>query len=38
MARKADEAEAKLANALARQSAIGALIAHLKLQIAKLKR
>jgi transposase len=38
MARKADEAEAKLANALAHQSAIEALIAHLKLQIAKLKR
>ena len=38
MARKADEAEAKLANAMAHQSAIEALIAHLKLQIAKLKR
>lgn len=38
MARKADEAEAKLANALAHQSAIEALIAHLKLQIARLKR
>ena len=45
MARKADEAEqhaatvgAELANALARESAIEALIAHLKLQIAKLKR
>ena len=38
MARKADEAEAKLANAHARESAIEALIAHLKLQIAKLKR
>lgn len=37
-ARKADEAEAKLANALAHQSAIEALIAHLKLQIAKLIR
>lgn len=37
MARKADEAEAKLANAMAHQSAIEALIAHLKLQIAKLK-
>ena len=35
---KADEAEAKLANAHARESAIEALIAHLKLQIAKLKR
>lgn len=38
MARKADEAEAKLANAMAHQSAIEALIAHLKLQIAKLRR
>lgn len=38
MARKADEAEAKLANAMAHQSAIEVLIAHLKLQIAKLKR
>jgi septal ring factor EnvC (AmiA/AmiB activator) len=38
MARKANEAEAKLANAMAHQSAIEALIAHLKLQIAKLKR
>ena len=38
MARKADDAEAKLANAMAHQSAIEALIAHLKLQIAKLKR
>jgi len=45
MARKADEAEqhaatvaAELANALARESAIEALIADLKLQIAKLKR
>jgi transposase len=38
MTRKADEAEAKLANAMAHQSAIEALIAHLKLQIAKLKR
>jgi hypothetical protein len=38
MARKADEAEAELANAMAHQSAIEALIAHLKLQIAKLKR
>ncbi len=35
---RADEAEAKLANALARESARDALIAHLKLQIAKLKR
>ena len=35
---KAEEAEAKLANAHARESAIEALIAHLKLQIAKLKR
>ena len=45
MARRAEEAEqnaatatAKLANAMAHQSAIEALIAHLKLQIAKLKR
>ena len=38
MARKADEAEAKLANAMAHQCAIEALIAHLKLQIAELKR
>ncbi|WP_196491737.1 IS66 family transposase zinc-finger binding domain-containing protein, partial [Erythrobacter donghaensis] len=38
MARKADEAEARLANAMAHQSAIEALIAHFKLQIAKLKR
>jgi transposase len=36
--RKADDAEARLANAAARQSANEALIAHLKLQIAKLKR
>jgi len=36
--RKADDAEARLANAAARQSATEALIAHLKLQIAKLKR
>lgn len=36
--RRADEAEAKLANAHARESATEALIAHLKLQIAKLKR
>ncbi len=35
---KADEAEAKLANAHARESAIEAVIAHLKLQIAKLRR
>ena len=35
---RADEAEAKLANATARESATAALIAHLKLQIAKLKR
>ena len=35
---KADETEAKLAHALAHHSAIEALIAHLKLQIAKLKR
>ena len=38
MARKVDEAAAKLASAMAHQSAIEALIAHLKLQIAKLKR
>jgi transposase len=37
-AARADEAEAKLANAIARESARDALIAHLKLQIAKLKR
>ncbi|MEI6644249.1 MAG: transposase [Novosphingobium sp.] len=36
--RRADEAEAKLANAHARESATEAVIAHLKLQIAKLKR
>ncbi len=36
--RKADEAEARLANALARESATQAVIAHLKLQIAKLRR
>jgi transposase len=36
--RRADESDAKLANALARESARDALIAHLKLQIAKLKR
>jgi transposase len=38
MTRRADEAEAELANARARASATDALIAHLKLQIAKLKR
>lgn len=37
-AARADEAEAKLANVLARESARDALIAHLKLQIAKPKR
>ncbi len=37
-AARADEAEAKLANSNARESATAALIAHLKLQIAKLKR
>ena len=37
-AARADEAEARLANALARESARDAMIAHLKLQIAKLKR
>lgn len=36
--RRADEAEAKLANAHARESATEAVIAHLKLQIAKLRR
>jgi transposase len=36
--RRADEAEAKLANARARESATEAMIAHLKLQIAKLRR
>jgi hypothetical protein len=36
--RRADEAEARLANARARESATEAMIAHLKLQIAKLKR
>lgn len=36
--KRADEAEAKLANAQAKASATDALIAHLKLQIAKLKR
>src|ERR1700739_1514813 len=35
---RADEAGARLANAAARESATQALIAHLKLQIAKLKR
>ncbi|WP_281822835.1 IS66 family transposase [Sphingobium sp. BS19] len=35
---RADEAEAKLANAHARASATEAMIAHLKLQIAKLRR
>jgi transposase len=35
---RANEAEAKLANAHARGSATGAVIAHLKLQIAKLRR
>ena len=36
--RRADEAEARLANAEAKASATEALIAHLKLQIAKLRR
>jgi transposase len=36
--RRADEAEARLANAQAQASATEAMIAHLKLQIAKLKR
>lgn len=36
--RRADDAEARLANAQARESATEAVIAHLKLQIAKLKR
>lgn len=36
--KRAEEAEAKLANAQAKASATDALIAHLKLQIAKLKR
>ena len=36
--RRADDAEARLANAHARESATEAMIAHLKLQIAKLKR
>ncbi len=35
---RADEAEARLANARARESATEAMIAHLKLQIAKLRR
>src|ERR1700712_2960807 len=35
---RADEAEARLANTHARQSATEAMIAHLKLQIAKLRR
>ena len=35
---RADEAEARLANACARESATEAVIAHLKLQIAKLRR
>lgn len=35
---RADEAEAQLANARAQESATEAVIAHLKLQIAKLKR
>ncbi|MCJ1960817.1 IS66 family transposase [Novosphingobium mangrovi (ex Hu et al. 2023)] len=35
---RADDAEARLANARARESATGAMIAHLKLQIAKLRR
>ena len=38
MARRADEAEAELANAKAQASATDALIAHLKLHIAKLQR
>lgn len=36
--RRTDDAEARLANAQARESATEAVIAHLKLQIAKLKR
>lgn len=36
--RRADDAEARLANAQARESVTEAVIAHLKLQIAKLKR
>lgn len=35
--RRAEEAEAELANAKARESATEAMIAHLKLQIAKLR-
>ena len=35
---RADEAEARAASAVARESAIEAVIAHLKLQIAKLRR
>ena len=35
---RADEAEARAANAVARESAIEAMITHLKLQIAKLRR
>ena len=35
---RADDAEARLAKARARESAIEALIAHLKLQIARLRR
>lgn len=35
---RADEAEARAANAVARESAIEAVIAHLKLQIARLRR
>ncbi|EHJ60622.1 Transposase IS66 [Novosphingobium pentaromativorans US6-1] len=35
---RADDAEARLANAMARESATEAMIAHLKLQIAKLRR
>ena len=38
MARRAAEAEARLADARARESATEALIAHLKLQIARLRR
>ena len=35
---RADEADARAANAQARESAVEAMIAHLKLQIAKLRR
>jgi hypothetical protein len=35
---RADEAEARLANAMVRESATEAMIAHLKLQIARLRR